>query len=346
MISFLFFFTKNPKPKHFLDKKPEKLRILAIDGGGIKGYFTAYAIKKLKEEYNINLYDYFDMFVGTSTGALLAASIAKKVNVDKIFQMYDDNTLGIFAEKNTIAEQLKKPFMPTYKSKNLRKIIIDEIGEESISKFEKEVKKIFIFTSMNFTEGKPVTYGSSHFQYINKKYNDISMVDVLLSSTAAPFYFEPVRDEYTHDYLSDGGSWANNPSLAAIVLAVGDLNYNINNISILSFGQTATDEIRFEVKKGLTLIKDFKNNEINAMLKATLLATQNFQTFSSILLLKDKYFRYSPENFSVGSSLDHINDVFKNNAKVYWDSNKEKLVKFILEGKDSNYLNGLEKRYN
>ncbi len=73
--------------------------ILAIDGGGIRGVFPAYIIQCIQERLGIDVYEYFDMIAGTSTGAIIAAGIACGKNPSKIVSLYKNNSKDIFGEK-------------------------------------------------------------------------------------------------------------------------------------------------------------------------------------------------------------------------------------------------------
>jgi patatin-like phospholipase/acyl hydrolase len=62
-------------------------RILSLDGGGVKGVIILTFLKHLEESKNIRVADYFDMFAGTSTGALIAALFAyKKCSASEILE--------------------------------------------------------------------------------------------------------------------------------------------------------------------------------------------------------------------------------------------------------------------
>ena len=54
---------------------PQTRRILACDGGGIRGIITLQCLKKLEDRVG-RLVQYFDMFAGTSTGAMIAGGLA------------------------------------------------------------------------------------------------------------------------------------------------------------------------------------------------------------------------------------------------------------------------------
>ena len=68
---------------------PQTRRILACDGGGIRGIITLHCLKALEERLGVErLCLYFDMFAGTSTGAMIAGSLASGARVSEIIDAY------------------------------------------------------------------------------------------------------------------------------------------------------------------------------------------------------------------------------------------------------------------
>lgn len=182
-----------------------KFRILAIDGGGVKGFFTIHAIKKLVDEYKIDLYDYFDMIVGTSTGAIIALILLLKLDIEKYHQEYEQIPNRIFSKRLDILSQTRKPFFPQFDSEELKKSLEEELGDLNFDDFENKVKKMFVFCASNVSNGKPVMFASKQFASVNQKHRKELVRNAIYASSAAPFYFEPIKSSFTEDYFSDGG---------------------------------------------------------------------------------------------------------------------------------------------
>lgn len=53
----------------------KRFQILALDGGGIKGIFSAAFLAKIEEDLEIKVVDHFDLIVGTSTGGIIALGL-------------------------------------------------------------------------------------------------------------------------------------------------------------------------------------------------------------------------------------------------------------------------------
>lgn len=65
------------------------MKILCIDGGGIRGVFAVSILKALEEELNLQAGDYFDMIAGTSTGSIIAASLILKKDMSEVLKGYE-----------------------------------------------------------------------------------------------------------------------------------------------------------------------------------------------------------------------------------------------------------------
>lgn len=323
----------------------KKFRILTIDGGGVKGFFTIHAIKKLMDEYKIDLYDYFDMIVGTSTGSIIALLILLKLDIEKYHQEYEQIPNRIFSKRLDILSQTRKPFFPQFDSEEFKKSLDEELGDLNFDDFEKKVKKSFVFCASNVSNGKPVMFASKQFQSVNQKHRKELVRNAIYASSAAPFYFEPIKSSFTEDYFADGGLWANNPVMVGVILALGDLNIKIEDIEVLSFGQNYIENLEFEIKKIINF-DSMKNNQFSSLFSSSLLVNQNFDSFCASILLKENYFRYSPEQKIPNIKVSSIDKNFINYSKIYWSQNKESLVKFIKSGQNAKYYKGIEKMYN
>src|SRR5260370_15998470 len=69
---------------------PEGLcRILSLDGGGAKGFYTLGVLAQLEAMLQRKpLWEHFDLIFGTSTGAIIAALLSLGYNVRDIHSLY------------------------------------------------------------------------------------------------------------------------------------------------------------------------------------------------------------------------------------------------------------------
>lgn len=83
-------------PEGVISYKDERRLILCLDGGGVRGIVTLQALKSLEEEVGGDCIDIFDMFAGTSTGAIIAGALAWGVSVDDLIKLYREKHKIIF----------------------------------------------------------------------------------------------------------------------------------------------------------------------------------------------------------------------------------------------------------
>lgn len=220
--------------QHFAPGSPK--RILALDGGGIRGALTLGYLKKtediLRRQHNNNqnfrLCDYFDLIGGTSTGSIIASCLAIGMSVDEITQLYFDLGGKIFDKKRkwwnlfTIKDFLKARYDHAPLEKELKKVFGDITLESNSIKtglciVAKRADTNSIWPLINHPKGK---YYNSDLG-TNK---DILLWKAVRASAAAPTYFIPQVIEVgggqkTAAFVDGGVSMANNPSLQLLMVA-------------------------------------------------------------------------------------------------------------------------------
>jgi patatin-like phospholipase/acyl hydrolase len=204
-------------------------KILTIDGGGIRGIYPAHILACIKERLNIDITGKFDLIAGTSTGSIIAAGIATKIDPLKIVELYKEEGKHIFKKKGLLPDNLKAALYSRYKSNHLSKILTNIFGNRTLG----EVEKPLILPATNIGNGRVHIFKSSYHEEF-KRDNNVLITDAILSSCAAPTFFNPHK---TKEYLlSDGGLWANNPTLVAYIDAIYRLKIEPKNIRIFSIG--------------------------------------------------------------------------------------------------------------
>lgn len=234
-----------------------KKRVLSIDGGGLRGIYAAKVIASIEKELDIKFSEYFDVFCGVSTGSIIATllyygftgeEIAKKYEelASKIFRDKKEepskNRKNIFFPTNIVPEKItetvegvidtvKGVFDAKYKIEDLKKILDKEFLSLSLPQ-EKNKELIILTYNKTLEETELLKY--------NAEEDDIKkLIDYVLASCAAPFYFSPhsiKQEEGKPDmkYL-DGCVAARNPSL---IMFNNQLNEGLNqeDIKLFSLG--------------------------------------------------------------------------------------------------------------
>ena len=73
----------------------ETFRVLSLDGGGAKGFYTLGVLKEIEALVERPLYEHFDLIFGTSTGSIIAALLALGRSVDDIHSLYCEHLPSI-----------------------------------------------------------------------------------------------------------------------------------------------------------------------------------------------------------------------------------------------------------
>lgn len=74
----------------------DRFQILSLDGGGIKGIFSAAVLAHLEDDLQIRITDHFDLLTGTSTGGIIALALGRGMRPREVVQFYVENGPKIF----------------------------------------------------------------------------------------------------------------------------------------------------------------------------------------------------------------------------------------------------------
>lgn len=208
-------------------------RILALDGGGIRGILTLQILRRIeaiirKRTGNSNavLSDYFDLIGGTSTGAIIATALALGWDVNRIDKVYRALGDSIF-EKKFFRKGL---FRPKFPAEPLQKALKREFGDIRLGDPEKLKTGLAIITKRLDTGSPWVLHNNPRGKYFEqrpggsaKPNREYLLRDIVRASTAAPTYFEPESIQVTKKdkgaFVDGGVSPHNNPSLQLLMLA-------------------------------------------------------------------------------------------------------------------------------
>ncbi|MDD2492119.1 MAG: patatin-like phospholipase family protein [Bacteroidales bacterium] len=216
-------------------------KILTIDGGGIRGVIPAAILANLEERLRnssgnreLRLADCFDLLSGTSTGGILSILYLspKRYSGAQILEFYRE--LGPKLFHKSFSYKLASGFglfSSRYKEDALYDFAKRILGDATIS----EVAKDCLITSYEMTSRKALLFTKSD----TRKYGsmaDYKLCDIVRATSAAPTYFPPARvyprssellkadgvseDNIPFRNLVDGGIYANNPSMCALVEAI------------------------------------------------------------------------------------------------------------------------------
>lgn len=229
----------------------KKFTILSIDGGGIRGLIPVKVLAELERELKIEnpdkqLYEYFDLICGTSTGAILTIAIALGIPADELVRFYRKHAEAIFPKwyLKVLPRKSRAVLTSIYSNKILRRklkeIYTDANGGEI--PLINDLKTKVCIPVFNGNDGQINVIKTRHCKDFFRDYK-LPAHEVALSSASAPVYFPPHTFAFSNDYgdgvnvnMIDGGIFANNPSLVGILEATEKLNYDFSDIRLLSLG--------------------------------------------------------------------------------------------------------------
>jgi uncharacterized protein len=211
---------------------PGPKKLLALDGGGIRGVITLEVLLRLESMLaeqlgggdDFVLGDYFDYIGGTSTGAVIAAGLAKGLRVEQLLDLYVTRGEEMFDHAS-----LRRRYHYRYGSWRLREQLQGLLGEDTTLGSE-QLKTLLLVVVRNATTDSPWPLSNNP----NALFNDPSRADnnlaiplwqLVRASTAAPVYFPPevvTLGEQRFVFVDGGLTVYNNPAFQLFLMATLD----------------------------------------------------------------------------------------------------------------------------
>jgi len=251
----------------------EPFRVLSIDGGGMRGLYTATYLETLCRRFNngkiLDVGSAFDLIVGTSTGGILACGLAAGVGLDKISNLYQEHGSSIFPKPtpDLVFGKLAQIIASGRKLYNwessrkawavngqtaLRDALDEVLGGVTVKQIWDLRKIALCIPTVNMSNHKPWVFKTPHLTDKTRD-DDYSLVDVCLATAAAPILLPlaitdvPGSDDY--NVFTDGGLWANNPVMVGLVESL-QLATRKQAIEIVSIGTCAPPSGRAIARDG------------------------------------------------------------------------------------------------
>jgi hypothetical protein len=209
-------------------------RILAIDGGGIRGLLPL-AILRAVEKNILNgasVADHFDLITGASTGGIIALGLAAGRTATEIFDCYYQDGQRVFPPAKwwqKATRGLTQVGIHQYNEVALNELLTAVLGDLTLA----DARTRLCIPSFEGTHGEVFIYKTAHHPDYKKDWRQ-EMRSVGRATSAAPTYFRPLVHEGWK--LVDGGVWANNPIMIGLVDALACFDVGRDQIEILSLG--------------------------------------------------------------------------------------------------------------
>lgn len=207
---------------------PGQKKLLALDGGGIRGVITLEVLKRIESilreqsgRRELVLSDYFDYISGTSTGAIIATLLSIGMSVDEISKFYHDSGPAMFSRAS-----LLKRFWYKFNDEELAGMLQNVLGKETTLGHEK-IRTLLMVVLRNSTTDSPWPVSNNPAA----KYNDrnrkdcnllIPLWQLVRASTAAPTYFPPeivTIGKQDFVFVDGGVTMYNNPTFQMFLMA-------------------------------------------------------------------------------------------------------------------------------
>jgi hypothetical protein len=324
-----------------------QFKILALDGGGYKGLYTACVLHEI-EKHNKPIATHFDLITGTSVGGLIALALAAGKTAEEIKNFFLERGDEIFPQGSWLERKRRAIrrwiWGGKYLDTGLRRALESILGDTMM----RDANSYLCIPTLNLPTLSPFVFKTDHEQFLTRD-SDVAMADVARATSAAPTYL-PVAEitAFPGHQFVDGGLWANNPSLVGLVEAfrffVGPAK-RYGGVKLLSIGTVDDSKPRSITRpKELSIVSGGRE-----ILTATLAAQERAITFQ-VNFLKDtlcspvEYVRIpspsiSPDHFpDIG--LDVVTETAKNTLLMYglragqeWNR-KPEVISFFVEAAD------------
>jgi patatin-like phospholipase/acyl hydrolase len=228
------------------------VRILSIDGGGIRGIIPAMLLAEIERRTGRPIASMFDLIAGTSTGGLLSLGLVvgddsgkPRFNASDMVALYRDEAQTIFP-RNFFKQALATFAGPKYPDVGIDGVLQSRFGAARL----KDALTDVLITSYDLERGEAILFKSREAKL--DSHQDFPMWQVARGTSAAPTYFSPIKvvpEDPNLPYLAliDGGVYANNPALTAYAEAVKHHLEPDTRILVVSLGTGAlTHRISYE----------------------------------------------------------------------------------------------------
>lgn len=253
------------------------IRVLSIDGGGMFGLLPLKIAVEMEKALGGPLSDYFHIMAGTSVGGIVAASLSSHngkpiMSAKEAYDNLKQSGPKIFEKSLKTAFSMNGFLFERYDNKNLK----DELGKTFGDIWLSDLDNDLIIPAYDIGNTAANKKDKTHFFKSWRARGDMwdaslkdlasercfmrdhKLVDVLMSTTAAPTYFKPYKtnDRSGHGYtLIDGGLVANNPVMCGIsaanaIYGAKYLDHEILTVSLSTGDTSAANKYNWDKRRG------------------------------------------------------------------------------------------------
>ena len=267
-----------------MENDAKTFHILALDGGGARGIYSARALARLEETAGAPIRDCFDLIAGTSAGAISAGAAAIGVPMSKVVDLFESESARIFRKRRFRGFGIQSK----YSRDRLKRVVENIAGDARLG----EIESPLMITGSNISAGGVYVFKSAYLRDTGHEYvrdGETLLSEAILASCAAPAYFDPAR--VGGSLVADGGLWANNPSIIALAEALSKFRVEVGRVHILSIGTGRSTHFYSQSKLWGLLTGWGRQKLVSYVFSLQSQASANM----SKLILDDRYLRLDPE---------------------------------------------------
>lgn len=230
-------------------------RVLAIDGGGIRGLYSACMLAELARRFaerrNAAALDVgkgFDLIAGTSTGGILACGLVGGHSPERLARLYRTSGPAIFSGERmpenagTVAFgkwALKHRAKPIHRNEPLRAALTEVFGSETLGAVYSRREIALLVPSVRLLNDSPRVFKTGHLSPDYRKDDNLLLVEICLATAAAPVFLPLATVQSSSngasEVFADGGLWINNPAIVALLEAL-EMTETSREIIVVSVG--------------------------------------------------------------------------------------------------------------
>jgi len=287
------------------------MRVLAIDGGGIRGLIPALVLAEIERRTGRRIAEMFDLIAGTSTGGIIACGLARRGpdgspahTAEELAELYVSEGPKIF-DRSLIQQVTSVGGLvdERYDDAGLNAALEAYLGDARL----KEVLTDVFITAYDIQDRFAFFFRSSRAR-ADDAY-DFSLAEAARATSAAPTYFEPVAvtdaaGARTYP-LIDGGIYAVNPAMCAYV-EVADAPSELEVLASLGTG-SQTKRHEFDDVTGWGAIE-----WVRPLIDVVFDGVADTIDFEAATLAKERYMRFQA---ALRYSSDALDDASEGNLR-------------------------------
>jgi hypothetical protein len=221
------------------------VRVLTLDGGGMRGVFEAHVLAALEEAVGAPAARLFDLVAGTSSGGVIALGLATGKSAAEVASLYERHGPEIF--RQTPLTRVRRLFFSKYPRDRLDLALREELGDARLSSATTRV----VVPAFSLVQRDIVWFDSGAVAAAGRvkvAAGDPLARDVAAATSSAPTFFDPAAGEWL-----DGGVGANDPTPYALALALDEGPRDVLAVSIGTGGFFPPYPSRFRGLLGIAL---------------------------------------------------------------------------------------------